>query len=139
MNIITKTNCNNINWQNLMMLLKNAGMGTYTPALHKKAFENSFRVVFLFDNDDLIGCGRLISDGAYQGAIYDIAVDEKYRGLGLGKKIIKELMIDLDNINMILYASPGKEQFYEKLGFQLGKTCMLRFQNPEIMELKGFI
>lgn len=139
MKITTNNSCEKTDWQALMLLLKLSGMGTYTPELHKKAFENSYRTVFLYDGSVLIGCGRVLSDGAYQAAIYDVAVDEKYRGHGLGKQIINELLKDMEHMNILLYASPGKEAFYQNWGFQLGKTCMIRFQNPALMKEKGFI
>lgn len=139
MNITVINSCEKVDWKELLQLLKSSGMGTYTPELHKKAFENSYRVVFLYDGKKLIGCGRLLSDGAYQGAIYDIAVSEKYRGHGLGKKIINELIKDLDHLTILLYASPGKEPFYQNFGFRLGKTSMVRFVNATLMEEKGYI
>ena len=131
--------CQNIDWNALMALLKHADMGTYTPELHRRAFENSYRAVFLFDGDRLIGCGRLLCDGAYQGAIYDVAVDGQYRGCGLGRKIMNELLRGAEGMNILLYASPGKESFYEKFGFSAAKTGMVRFQNPSAMMERGFI
>jgi len=37
-----------------------------------------------------------------------------------------------------LYAAPGKERFYEKLGFRRMKTGMALFLNRERMQMKGF-
>lgn len=131
--------CHEVDWNILMQLLSRSGMGTYTPDLHKKAFENSYRTVFLYDDKTLIGCGRLLSDGAYQGGLYDIAVDEQYRGKGLGTKIVNELIEHLEHINILLYASPGKEPFYAGLGFSHAKTGMVKFINSKGMKEKGFI
>jgi hypothetical protein len=39
----------------------------------------------------------------------------------------------LPGCNVILYASPGKEDFYRKLGLRRMKTGMARFQNPGAM------
>ena len=41
--------------------------------------------------------------------------------------------------NVILYASPGKEGLYSRLGFRKMKTGMARFVNLERMESMGFI
>ncbi len=139
MNLIVKHDCKSINWETLMDLLKSVGMGTYTPELHQNAFEHSYRVVFLFDGDELVGCGRIISDGAYQGALYDVVVKETYQGYGLGKRLMDELLDGLGHLNLILYASLGKESFYKKHGFKSGKTCMVRFINEQRMKEVGLI
>jgi hypothetical protein len=67
-------NVDNVDWQKVCNVLREAGLATHSVELTRKAFENSYRVVFIFDNELLIGVGRAISDGAYQVAIYDIAV-----------------------------------------------------------------
>lgn len=131
--------CHNIDWNSLIQLLSQASMRTYTTNTHRKAFENSYRTVFLYDANQLIGCGRLLSDGAYQGVLYDIAIDGHYHGKGLGTEIVSKLIKDLEHINILLYASPGKEPFYEKLGFYHAKTGMVKFSNAKEMKRKGFI
>jgi hypothetical protein len=40
--------------------------------------------------------------------------------------------------NVILYASPGKEGFYEKHGLRKMKTGMARFTNADRMKTRGF-
>lgn len=102
MQITVSYDCKKIDWHVLMDLLNRSGMGTYTPELHQRAFENSYCAVFLYDGSNLIGCGRLLSDGAYQGAIYDVAVDGKYRGCGLGRQIMSKLLKDADQMNILL-------------------------------------
>lgn len=141
MKIIVQTNKEYINGEHICNVLKLAGMGTHTPEKHKKAFENSFRFALLFDEDansKLIGCGRIISDGCYQGAVYDIALLPEYQGHQLGKLILDSLLKDLEGINLILYATPGKESFYEKFGFRKAKTAMLKFVLSEQMREKGY-
>ncbi|MBB6217971.1 ribosomal protein S18 acetylase RimI-like enzyme [Anaerosolibacter carboniphilus] len=139
MNIEIKNNCLNIDWSYVSETLKKVGMAYYDAKIHKKAFENSHTVVFVFDNGILIGFGRAISDGVYQAAIYDVAVLPEYQGKGIGKIIVNNILKHLPNCNFILYASPGKEVFYEKLNFKKMKTGMALFQNAEIMQKKDFI
>lgn len=132
-------NCLNIDWNYVSEILKKAGMAYFEGELHKKAFENSHTVIFAFDDDKLIGFGRAISDGVYQAAIYDVAVLPEYQGKGIGKIIVDNIIKHSPGCNVILYASPGKEIFYEKLSFKKMKTGMALFQNAEIMKKKGFI
>jgi Acetyltransferase (GNAT) family. len=131
--------CEHINWREVCGVLQAAGLAKHPVELTRKAFENSYCVVFVFDNDLLMGVGRAISDGAYQAAIYDIAVLPEYQGNQLGRLIVDEIYKDLHGMNIILYASPGKEAFYNKLGYCRMLTGMARFNYESIMRDKGFI
>lgn len=139
MKLRIKHNCTNINWTNVCEILKTVGMAYFEGEIHKKAFENSHTVVFAFDNEKLIGFGRAISDGVYQASIYDLAVLPEYQGQKIGATILKSILDSVSNCNVILYASPGKEIFYEKLGFRKMKTGMALFLNHERMHERGFI
>jgi ribosomal protein S18 acetylase RimI-like enzyme len=105
----------------------------------QKAFENSFAVAFVYQNDKLIGFGRAISDGVLQAAIYDVVIHPDYQKHGIGQRIMERLLLKIAKCNVILYASPGKEDFYSKLGFRKMKTGMARFMNLDRMESQGFI
>ena len=51
--------------------------------------------------------------------------------------LLKELPTDPGVV--LMYAVPGKEGFYEKLGFYLLKTGMGHFTNPEDCRRQGYI
>ncbi len=138
MNLRFESNLENIDWNRVRDILKEVSMGYYEASIHEKAFKNSYSVVFVFDEDILIGFGRSISDGAYQGAIYDVAVLDEYQGYGIGKKIISKLVKDMPNCNIILYSAVDKERFYENMNFRRMKTGMAMFSNSKIMKEKGF-
>lgn len=139
MNIKIQTNCLNINWYEVRNILKTVGMSYVDSDIHKKSFENSYTVVFIFDNENLIGFGRAISDGVRQSAIYDVATLPEYQGKGIGRLIIENIIKNTPTCNFILYASPGKEGFYESLGFRRLKTGMGLFIDMEGMKSKNFI
>ena len=139
MNLTIRQDCSNIDWNLVPVILELGGMGFHEGSVHKRAFESSATVVFAFDDDKLIGFGRAISDGEYQAAIYDVAVLPNYQGLGVGRLIIETIVKSLPQCNFILYASPGKEKFYEKLNFRKMKTGMGLFINAERMQSKGII
>ena len=139
MNIKIQTNCLNINWYEVRNILKTVGMSYVDSDIHKKSFENSYTVVFVFDNENLIGFGRAISDGFRQSAIYDVATLPEYQGKGIGRLIIENIIKNTPTCNFILYASPGKDGFYESLGFRRLKTGMGLFIDMEGMKSKNFI
>lgn len=138
MNYKTEFNLHNVEMEMVCEVIKKAGLAAYPLELAKKAFQNSYVTVFILHNEKLIGVGRAISDGAYQAALYDIAVLPEYQGKGIGKIIIEELQKKLTNINIILYANTTAEDFYRKLGYSKMKTGMARFINEESMRTKGF-
>lgn len=111
-------------------------MAYHTKEIYKRAFNNSHVVVF--DEENIIGFGRAISDGEYQAAIYDVAVLPGYQGKGICKMIVQSIVKNIPNCNFILYASPGKEKFYEKENFRRMKTGMALFINGVRMQENGF-
>ena len=114
-------------------------MGYHQASVHQQAFENSRIVIFVYEKTRLVGFGRAISDGVIQGAIYDVAVLPDYQSKGIGRIIIEAIVTSLPQCNFILYASAGKEKFYEKLKFRKMKTAMGLFKNAESMQSGGMI
>lgn len=138
MEITVKNDCVGVDWQTVSDTLKSVGMAYFEPERHKTAFEASHTKVFLYNAGELVGFGRAISDGAYQAAVYDCAVAVEYQGKGIGRMIMENILSKLQNCNVILYASPGKEGFYENFGFLKMKTGMAKFIKSESMQERGF-
>jgi ribosomal-protein-alanine N-acetyltransferase len=62
------------------------------------------------------------------GLIEDVAVNEDYRGLGVGKKLVKELIKIGNEKNcdkIVLSSSEKNSKFYEKIGFQKNELQMV--------------
>jgi ribosomal protein S18 acetylase RimI-like enzyme len=137
-NLDIRFNFTGVNWEIVSETLKRVGMTYDKPAAHRKAFENSYVTVFIYKDNQFIGFGRSISDGVFQAAVYDIAVIPEFQKMGAGSIIIKSILARLPKCNIILYANPGKEEFYEKLGFRKMKTGMAYFRKTEEMKEKGF-
>jgi len=131
--------CNGVDWSSIADALREAGMGYYEPERHRRAFENSFAVAFVFEGSRLAGFGRVLSDGAYQAALYDLIVLPAWQGRGIGRAILEHLLQKVRDCNVILYANPGKEGFYDRLGFRRLTTGMGRFIQPRRIEEKGMI
>lgn len=137
-NLRLQLDTTDIDWNLVVRILQHVGMTYRTPEVHERAFKHSHTVVFVFDDETLVGFGRALSDGEYQAAIYDIAVLPDYQGKGIGRMIIQTITAQIPHCNFILYASPGKEKFYEKENFRRMKTGMALFVNGESMQTKGF-
>lgn len=74
-----------------------------------------------FDKKMMIGMGRALSDLKSDAYIQDVAVLSRYRGQGIGSRIIQALIQGLrargvDWIGLI--GEPGTGSFYRRLGFK---------------------
>jgi GNAT superfamily N-acetyltransferase len=138
MTVELKFDCAGVDWKFVSDTLKRVGMASRAPELHRKAFEASHTTVFAYSDGQLVGFGRAISDGAYQAAVYEMAIVPEFQKRGIGARIMQAILERLPGYNVILYASPGKEDFYRKLGFRKMKTGLALFQNAAAMTEKGF-
>lgn len=68
-----------------------------------------------YDNKELIGCLRILSDNYFFGTITELLILPSYQKQGMGSKL---LQLAKENTPTMLYfgAQPGVEEFYEKNG-----------------------
>jgi ribosomal protein S18 acetylase RimI-like enzyme len=138
MEVEIKQKCDGVDWKVVAQILKIVGMAHHDPDLHRRAFEASHTTVFVYQAKRLIGFGRAISDGVCQAAVYDCAVLPEFQGEGIGSKIMAEILSQISHCNVILYASPGKEGFYQTHGFRKMKTGMALFTDAAAKRERGF-
>lgn len=105
-------------------LFDEVGWGSYDRKVSKLALENSLYTVSIYDDDKIVGFGRLIGDGVCYFYIHDVMVLPSYQKKGIGTMIIDKLknkVSEYKKINpylrLYLGASLGKEDFYKKCGF----------------------
>jgi ribosomal protein S18 acetylase RimI-like enzyme len=121
-----------IDWNALSELYRIAPLGEKDPGDLKVCFTNSMFKCFVFDGALPVGAGRAVADGMDCSYICDVAVHPRFQGRGLGKEIIGKLRdFSAGHRKIILYANPGKEGFYRKLGFLPMKTAMAIFRDRE--------
>lgn len=131
---------NSIDWNELSNLYRIAPLGDKKPDALKLSFSNSMFKCFVFDNGKLIGAGRALADGVDCSYLCDVAVHPDFQRHGLGKAIITKLReLSAGHRKIILYANPGTEGFYEKLGFLRMRTAMAIFQNQERALKEGLV
>jgi ribosomal protein S18 acetylase RimI-like enzyme len=130
-----------IDWEEVADAIAEAPLGTYRrhPFKLKKAFESSYLVIFVFDDEKLIGMGRALYDGEFQAALYDIVLLPQYQGKGIGKKLVNRLCSQLPVENIILYSVPGREGFYVKCGFKKMRTAMAIFDKIKSKIESGYL
>ncbi len=130
----------NVNWVQLSELYRIAPLGEKPAENLKTVFSNSRYKCFIYADTTLIGVGRALADGLDCSYICDIAVHPEHQGIGLGKAIVKKLVaLSEGHKKIILYANPGKEEFYSKLGFKKMKTAMAIFIDQEYAIHSGLV
>lgn len=92
----------------------------FTPEVLGRALDGSQFVVSVYDDTQLIGFGRVVTDGVMHGMIYDLIVHPAYQRQGIGMQILQQLVqwcqaARLGDIQ--LFCARGKRAFYERNGF----------------------
>jgi ribosomal protein S18 acetylase RimI-like enzyme len=119
-----------VDWEGLSDLYRMALLGDKKPDALRAAFSNSMFKCFVYDDGMLAGAGRALADGVDCAYVCDVAVHPRFQGVGLGKAIVTKLKeLSAGHKKIILYASPGREGFYRKLGFKPMRTAMAIFQD----------
>lgn len=115
---------NNNNVKEFNLLYDKVGWGHWDENISQKALDNTFYSVTVYDNEKVIGYGRIIGDTICFLYIQDIMVIPKYQSNKIGTMIMNKLLdkindIKKENPSLKVYvgASKNKEGFYEKFGF----------------------
>jgi ribosomal protein S18 acetylase RimI-like enzyme len=104
-----------------LALRAEAGLGPFSAEGAAIGLPRSSFAVTLYEDDLLIGMGRVIGDGGCFFQVTDIAVKPAYQGRGLGKIIMREITAFLDTLPDKAYTSliaDGEaSQLYAQFGF----------------------
>ena len=105
-------------------LTEAVGWGRRENAIVEEALRYTLYSVCAYDEDKLIGYGRIIGDKTIFLHIHDVMVRPEYQGIGIGTGIMNKILDKVNEyrsvnpaIRVCLGASKGKEGFYEKFGF----------------------
>ena len=117
-----------VDWEELSNLYRIAPLGEKKAADLKVVFTNSMYRCFVHEDGVLVGAGRAVADGIDVSYLADIAVHPERQGRGIGKEIVERLRDhSKHHRKIILYAAPGKDTFYLRLGFKRMLTAMAVF------------
>jgi ribosomal protein S18 acetylase RimI-like enzyme len=88
----------------------------------KRGLKNSHRVWGAYDDDDLIGILRTISDGETIVYLQDILVRPDRQRLGIGTKLMLKFLTEYEDFRQKVLLTDNTEaqrSFYESMGFTL--------------------
>lgn len=120
-------------------LRNQVGWSKVNDAAVKISLDNSIYSVCLYIDKKIIGFGRIVGDKGIYYYIQDIIIDQEYRGIGLGKEIMKKIMNFLeenaDPSSFIgLMAAKGYADFYKNFDFNvrdIDSPGMFRYLKPK--------
>lgn len=105
-------------------LTDSVGWGKRENSIVEIALKNTLYSLCVYDDEKLIGYGRIIGDKTIFLYIQDIMVIPEYQNRHIGTSIMENLLDKVNEYKKInptirtyLGASKGKEHFYEKFGF----------------------
>jgi predicted GNAT family N-acyltransferase len=85
--------------------------------------------------DAMVAFARVLTDRMYKAIVFDVIVDPRFRGQGLGDRIMEEvvnhpLLREVQSIE--LYCLPAMAPFYERMGFStdVGGCVFMRRNKP---------
>ena len=98
-----------------------------------KMLFNSTVVVSLWHHNKLIGFGRATSDLVFRAVLWDVVIDSKHQGLGMGKLIIEAILKNkkIRSVEKVYLMTTNSSEFYQQLGFKLNNKQSLLILNKK--------
>lgn len=105
----------------ILNLYANVGWTAYTkdPDLLERAMAKSLKLWTLWDDDQVIGLGRVVGDGESIIYIQDLLVLDNYQKMGLGTRLIQAILEEYKSIRQIVLLTDNTSKnidFYKKNG-----------------------
>lgn len=115
---------NTLSYEDYVRLRESVGWINFSKAQAENAIQNSLYIATAVENGETIAMGRLIGDGQYH-LIADVIVHPDFQKQKIGTSILHMLLGYVTDhtpaggrSSVQLIAEPGKEAFYESLGFK---------------------
>ncbi|MCM3039469.1 GNAT family N-acetyltransferase [Paenibacillus motobuensis] len=86
----------------------------------KQMCNQSWYAIYAFDDQKLVGMGRIISDGVITGIICGLCVLPSYQSSGIGKEMLNRMIAHCEQNRVIpqLLCTESLESYYESFGFR---------------------
>lgn len=84
-----------------------------------KMFAEANLVISAWNNDELVGVSRSLTDYSYCCYLSDLAVKKEYQNSGIGRMLIQKTQdIIGDQVTLLLLSAPDAMEYYPKIGMQ---------------------
>ncbi|MBD8839764.1 MULTISPECIES: GNAT family N-acetyltransferase [Paenibacillus] len=106
----------------LLTLYESLGWNSLNLSQHEleRMCKQSWYAMYAYDQQRLVGMGRVISDGVITGIICGVGVLPDYQSQGIGTELMKRIVEHCEKNKVIpqLMCTEGLETYYAKLGFE---------------------
>jgi ribosomal protein S18 acetylase RimI-like enzyme len=106
----------------VMGLYESVGWSTYTskPEALMAALENSDYVLTAWEEDELIGLARAVTDDVSIFYLQDLLVAPSYQRKGVGRKLLEQCLDRFSHVRvkaLLTDDEEGQQKLYESMGF----------------------
>jgi ribosomal protein S18 acetylase RimI-like enzyme len=92
----------------------------------------STEVVTAWDGERLVGHARSLTDGAMSAYISMVIVHPRYQALGVGRRLMRQLLDGHDGVRFALSSAIGMGDWYARLGFEPDERAMVRRRREDL-------
>ena len=115
--ITYKMDCDGVDWDAMRrILIEDDFDNGRSPEQYRVSFENTDVVCIAYDDDNIIGTVRALSDGVCNAYIIDVWTYTPYRRKGIASKMMELVLEKLPGQHVYLFTD-DRVDFYETLGF----------------------
>ncbi|PEJ58104.1 GNAT family N-acetyltransferase [Bacillus toyonensis] len=118
------------NFNELLALYESLGWNSLKLTVNEleQMCKQSWYVIYAFKEQQLIGMGRVISDGVITGVICGVCVLPKYQSIGIGKEIVERLIQHCEQKKVIpqLMCVEKLQSYYESIEFEVFSVGMTK-------------
>jgi ribosomal protein S18 acetylase RimI-like enzyme len=108
----------NLDWEKAKAdLLADGFDNGRSPASLERSFSASAHVAYAWHGSDLVGMGRLLSDGVCNAYLVDVWTHSLHRRRGIGSALVEYLVARVPGQHVGLQSEEENLEFYTKLGF----------------------
>lgn len=127
--ILTYQTENNLSSDEFISILKRSTLAERRPVNEPERIaemlKNANLIVVARQNGLLVGVARALTDFAFCTYLSDLAVDEGFQSQGIGKELIRQVMLATGKAKLILLAAPAAVDYYPKIGMKRHDHCFM--------------
>lgn len=110
-------------------ILKKSTLGLRRPLENREDMQTMLDLgnyyIGAYVNNQLVGLARAMTDFVYTTYLSDLAVDEAYQHMGIGKTLLFKMKEEIPKAKLILLAAPAAESYYPKIGLENHPHCYI--------------
>lgn len=83
-------------------------------------------LIAAWDEGQMVGVARAITDYSYCCYLSDLAVDRAYQKHGIGKELVERVQLEVgEECSVVLISAPGAVDFYPRIGFEKSERAFV--------------